>query len=228
MTVSIPVEDARIIGAMAQPRSKSVFSRAALLVSNDDGVVLHAHDYGQAGIVSGPRLTLDEVRVLVATGQAIDLPRREILAVGAVLWILRPGFPRREAALADLSASGFLIHGLRPRLDGSWYALVDERLAGALRDRWRDEALSAAQEHGHYARWQQAEAEAEAAFTLATNLEPAVLAMLSVAYERTGRAQRSQGLFTMARRSRGDDFAAQMSEAYAELESRYGLEEATA
>lgn len=219
MSASIPIAEARIVGAMAQPRSKAAFSRAALIVEGADGF-LRAQRYDSAGAVQGPALTADEVRGLVETGHAIEIPGRLPLAPGAALWLLRRGFPRREAALADLNASGCLGDGIAQGPEGAWICIVDEQLAAAsaLRDRWRDEAMAAARASGREGRWQQAESEAEAAFTVARALEPAVLAMLSLAHEKTGRAQRAQGLFEMGRRSRGDDFVAEMRAAREDLE----------
>lgn len=211
MTASIPINRARIIGAVAQPRSKAAFSRGALIVASEDAIA-RVQRYDHAGDVHGPALSVEEVRGLIESGHAIEVPGRLPLTAGGALWVLRRGFPRRDAALADVNASGCLMHDIMAGPDGAWLCLVDETgaAASALRDRWQGEAMAAARAHGREGRWSQAEAEAEAAFTVARALDPTVMAMLSLAHEKTGREQRARGLFEMARRSRGDAFVDEM------------------
>ncbi|HLT37024.1 MAG TPA: hypothetical protein VK034_12085, partial [Enhygromyxa sp.] len=122
-------------------------------------------------------------------------------------------------ALQELRSAGVLVHPPISAPNDSWLSVVDESAAQApvLRDRWRDEALARARQYACNGGWSRAEAEAELSHQFARGLEPEVLAMLSLAHEKCGRAKRASGLLTMARNSRGPDFVAEVEAALQRL-----------
>lgn len=219
MNARFQVGDLEIIGAMTPPTSNASFNRANLVARAAGGVIVHIRAYTSDGSAEGPSLTEEDWAALLTTEQALALPHPVRLVAGAALWVLRPRLPRRERALHDLRACGVLLHEHLVCHEDAWLCLVDEsRLAANdLRDRWRQEALDAARMLGWSGQWPRAQTEAENAHAFSRGLDPEVLALLVLAYERSGRDARAKGILTMARRSRGEDFASQISERLALL-----------
>jgi len=213
MSGCLAIADSTIIGAMTPPTSNSPFNRANLVVRHDD-VIVTALAYTRDGNVEGPSLDAEAWQALLTTGQALAVPEPAALVSGAALWVLRPSLPRRARALQDLRTSGVLLHEHMLGEVDSWLVLVDESQPAAsyLRDRWRAEAIDAAQAMARSAQWPRAQAEAEIAHAVARGLDPEALAFLMLTYEHCGRQTRSTGILTMARSSRGEDFARQVDE----------------
>jgi hypothetical protein len=222
VTASILLEGSRVVAAMTPPTSKAPFNRARLILRASDGTIVQAQAYTSDGHAEGPLLTTGDLRGLIEAGHATELPASaSIPAVsGASLWVLRRGLPRRDRALADLRMSGLLVH---PPLDGPENAklcVVEEGRAeaSAMLDRWRDEAMAAAKIHAERREWDVATIDAEIAQAVCRGLDPDVLALLGLVYEHCGRTERAAGLRDMARRSRGEDFEAQVVRAREHLE----------
>lgn len=225
MNASVSIEGGLVIAAMTPPESKAPFNRAHLIVRGRDGALVRAQTYSSDALATGPRLSPEDLQGLVEAGHAIALPEPASLVAGAGLWMLRHGLSRRDGALAELRAAGLLVHA--PILHGpndAWLCLVNEgdARASALRDQWRDEAMRAATKHARDGEWREAEREAEIAQAVCRGLDPEVLAMLSLAHERCDRAKRAEGVLTMARRSRGDDFGDLVSHALRRLREDLG------
>jgi len=213
MSNALPIQNTAIIGAMTPPSSRAPFNRANLVVRGRDGEIIQVRAYTSEARVEGPSLDEQDWNALVTSEQALALPQPAALASGAALWVLRPGFPRRERALHDLRASGVLLHEHIDSGD-AWLCLVDESkdATSALRDRWHREAIDAAKALARSGQWPRAQAEAEIAHTVARGLDPDTLALLVLTYEQSGRDVRARGTLTMAGRSRGEDFATQVRE----------------
>ncbi len=212
MSNALPIQNTVIIGAMTPPRSKAPFNRANLVVRGRDGEILQVRAYTSEASVEGPAVDEQDWNALIATEQALALPESTLVS-GAALWVLRPRFPRRERALHDLRASGVLLHEHIDSGD-AWLCLVNESkdAASTLRDRWHSEAIAAAKALARSRQWPRAQDEAEIAHTVARGLDPDTLALLILTYEQCGRDVRARGTLTMAGRSRGADFATQISE----------------
>lgn len=212
MTTSIPVEGSQIIAAMTPPISKSPFNRGRLILRASDGTILYAQTYTSEGAAEGPLLTEEELRRLIETEHATEMPTAIPTVSGALLWVLRPNLPRRDRALSELRTSEILVHSPMIGWEDSRLCVVDERRAESLtlRDRWRDEAMTAAKDQAERGDWHRATLEAEIAHAVCRGLDPDVLGLLSLGYERCGRTKRAEGLLVMARRSRSADFEAQV------------------
>lgn len=217
MTTSIPVEGSRIIAAMTPPTSKAPFNRGRLILRASDGTIVHAQTYTSEGAAEGPLLAEEELRRLIETEHATGIPAPALISAvpGTLLWVLRPNFPRRDRALSELRMSEILVHSPIVGWEDSRLCLVDERRVEslALRDRWRDEAMVAAERQADRGEWQRATLEAEFAHAVCRGLDADVLGFLSLGYERCGRTKRAEGLLVMARRSRSEDFEAQVIQA---------------
>jgi hypothetical protein len=77
-------------------------------------------------------------------------------------------------------------------------------------EHWRHVAVEDARSHAARDDWARATDEAELAQALCPGLDAEVLALLRLVYEHNGRGQRADGLVVMARRSRGESFAAEV------------------
>jgi hypothetical protein len=212
VTPSVPIEGSQIVAAMTPPTSKAAFNRGQPLVRASDGTLLHVHAYTSERRAEGAVLSEQDLQVLVETGHATALRVPIPAALGASLWVLRRRLPLRDGALSELRMSGLLIHS---PLDGPDYAelcMVDEGRpeASAMLDRWRDEAMARAKAHAQRGEWDFAELHGEVANAVGRRLDPEVLGFLSLVYEHRGRTERAEGILVMARRSRGEDFEAQV------------------
>jgi hypothetical protein len=212
MSASVPIEGSLVVGAMTPPTSKAPFNRAQLIVRAGDDTLVRVQTYTSEGCAEGPVLTAEELQGLIEAGHAIELSESIPLVSGALLWVLRPGLPRRDRALQDLRSSGVLVHSPLVGHDDAKLCIVNESEAGAsaLLDRWRDEAMTAARVHARRGEWDHARIDMEIAQAVSRGLDADVIAFLSFVYERCGRTERASGLLTMARRSRGEDFEAEV------------------
>lgn len=219
MNGAVQIEVAQVIAAMTPPISKAGFNLAQLVVQSPDGALVQARAYTSDHQAVGPRLTEDELRGLIEAGHAIAVAPPCKLVSGAAIWVLRRGLPHRDRALQELRTAGVLVYPPMPGPDDAWLCLVDESVTAALslRDRWRDDAMLRAKHWAGQRDWTRAEAEAEHAHQFARGLEPEVLAMLSLAHEKCDRVKRAQGLLTMARNSRGPEFASDVDAALKRL-----------
>jgi hypothetical protein len=214
MRDSVRIEGARAIAAMTPPASRGPFNRGGLILQAPDGTIIRAQTYTGEDLAEGTVLSTEDLRELVEAGQVIELPQSPAIPAEprASLWILRRGLPRRDRALAELRMSGLLVHSpLRGPEDAILCVVAEGRAGGAeLLDRWRNQAMAEAKAHALRGEWDHAELSAGVALAVGRGLDPEVLGLLALAHEHCGRAERAEGLITMARRSRGEDFEAQV------------------
>ena len=220
MNDSLPIAGTTAVAAMTPPRSRASFNRAQLVARGADGSLLQVQAYTEGEQVVGSRISEDELTALIEAGQASKLPQSCPLVSGAALWILRPGFPRRDRALQDLRAGSLLVQPPMIGLEDARLCVVNEAAgpAAKLRDRWRDEAVAQARSHARASDWPRAESEAELAQQVARGLDAEALALLSLAHLRCSRAKRAEGLRAMARNSRGAEFEAEFDAALLRFE----------
>ena len=117
-----------------------------------------------------------------------------------------------------MAVGGIPLNEVLVGMDDARSCLVTENTESReLRGYWRDTAMVQARWCFERSYWDRMMAEAEQAQAVAPDLDSDVLALLSVAYERCGRPQRSEGLFAMARRSRGAEFETKLLNARQKL-----------
>jgi hypothetical protein len=215
------IAESKIVGAMVAPRGKAPFDRGNLVLASaiEPGLFLQVRAYVGSDEIEGKPLVLDEWTSLLKSEQAIEIEPVNA-APGAAFWVLRPAFEDRDAALEALRTSCALLHDAFRLLDGSYGCVVSERdpAANGLRDRWADEAFAKALAWAKSNRWDRACSAATRAFVVERAMSAERIALLALTYERCGNPTRAEGYVQMAKRSRGADFAAQVSEKRAELE----------
>lgn len=221
MNQRFPIFGAQILGAMTPPTSRAAFNRANLVVRGQSGTILSVQLYTCEDAVEGSAFRPDQWEALLASGHALALPEPVSLVSGAALWVLRPTYSRRAAALNELRAGRALLRDYIAGNDNSWLCLVNEGTAYAntLRERWFHRAMKLAKSFALSARWSDVLAEAEIAFAIAPALDAEALALLSFAYERCGRSLRAEGTITMARGARGEDFAREVTQLRRSIEN---------
>ena len=214
------IASCRIVGAMTLPHAKGAFDRAGLIVASREPPVtyLQVRAYVGSDEIEGKPLDREDFDALVQSEQAIVLEPPLDLMTGAALYVLRPSFDGRGAALQEVRASGVLLRDKLELQDGSWACLVREPGAGAFRDRWAAEASAQALSWAKDGHWERAKNAASRAFVLERDMSPERVAMLALAHDRCGSGVRAGGYLQMARRSRGDDFAQQIVDKRARLE----------
>ncbi len=217
------VAEARIVGAMAAPRGKAAFDRAPLVLESvvSPGNYLQVRAYVGSDEVEGKALGQEEWDALVRSEQAIRLGPMKA-AAGAALWVLRPSFEGREAALEELRMAGGLVHDKEVGADGSFLCVVREPEANGFRDGWARKAADVARSWAREGQWERALTAATRAFVLERAMSPEMLAMLSLAHERSGNHERAEGYLAMARRSRGATFEAEVREKRGAIERECG------
>ena len=216
------LSDFQVAGAMTLPQGKAAFDRASLVLETlaAPAQYLQVTAYLEDGGVDGKRLSGEEYQALQRSGQAIAFSERFAAGAGLALWVLRPSFPGREAALQELRASEVLLRDYLALADGSFGCLVRERPAAlALRDRWAQEAHEQARRWAIGASWERAREAASRAFVLERAMSPERLAMLMLVCARQGQQVRADGYLRMARQSRSQEFAAQIEDHLRELEA---------
>lgn len=213
--------ESKIIGAMAAPKGKAPFDRASVVVASksDPNAILQVRAYLGEDEIEGKPLDPDEWASLLKSEQAIAIDPMDAV-LGATLWVLRPTFEGRDAALEALRTSGGLLCATFRLTDGSFSCLVSERdpAMSALRDHWAQEAFEKALAWAKSNHWERACVAAARAFVVERAMSPERIALLALTHERCGNATRANGYVEMAKRSRGDDFATQVLEKRVELE----------
>jgi hypothetical protein len=216
------VAEHRIVGAMTLSHGRAAFDRAPVVVESgsEPGTFLRVRGYVEPHAFEGKPFDADDWRGLLRSEQAIAIPP-VALVNGAALWVLRPVFHGREAALAALRALGILLYDVVRLTDGSFGCLVHETNdALDLRDRWADEASEEARTSAHHGDWENARTAASRAFVIERAMSPERIAMLSLAHARCGNTVGSEGYVQMARNSRGDAFAQRVLDRRAALEQQ--------
>ena len=208
------VSECRIVGGMAPLQGKAPFDRAGVVLERVmvSSGYLQVRAYIAPLHAEGPEVSSEEWSALLASEHALRIEPPFEAAPGAALWVMRPSFTRRDAALEELRASGHLLGDVRLAAGGVWLCVVREPDAYPLRDAWAERATATALRWARADRWTRARDEAELALVLERGMSPERVAFLSLAYERCGNPVRAGAYLEMARRSRGDDFAAQVRE----------------
>lgn len=196
------VIDKPIVAAATPPFGNSPFGRGRPIVKMDDdlfvrtGIVLLGHLMGQS-------MTRMEYEVLVSAQHFTVLPTHCRLGRANDVWIFRKNFPRLEEALR----SSRNVSSEPMDLPDGGKALIITSGREVLIE-WRMRAMQEARRHASQGDWNAAETEALVA--LACDMTSDVLGFLCVVYERQGRIIRSDGMMTMALRSRGREFEAEV------------------
>jgi hypothetical protein len=216
------IGSSRIVGAMTLPHGKAAFDSANVIVESttSPGTYLQVRAYVSPDEIEGKALDRADFEALIQAEQAIALDPHRETALGATFWVLRPTFIGREEPLAELRASGWLLHDFISLPDGSWGCLVREPEASKLRDRWAEKAFREALSWAESGRWEWARAAASRAFVLERTLSADRIALLSLTHERCGNNARAKAYLQMARNSRGEELAKQAFERRSELERR--------
>lgn len=213
--------DCQVVGALTLPEGKAPFDRAPLIMSSAaaPGRVVQVTAYLEDGGIAGKWFTLEDFQALQQSGQAIAFRESFDAGSSAALWVLRPNFAGREAALAELRSSELMLRDYVPLADGSFGCLVRERAqASDLRDKWAKEADAEARQNARAGSWQRAREAASRALALERAMSPERIAMMMLACQSLGLGVRAEGYLRMARQSRGEDFAAQTEVALQKLE----------
>lgn len=205
------IDSCHIVGAMFSLNGASCFDEADVVVCAEAGL-LRVRTYLQTE-VEGEAYTEQQWADFVADDQGTNLPLDGLrLGVGAVLWVLRPSFESRDAAVRELETSGALIYPVTraPPQPHSGLAtllcVVSRPAARPLLAEWGQQAYLDAMTHARAGCWPAALACAEQAFVLEPALDEARLALLTLAFSRNGRRTRADGYLAMAERSRGEAF----------------------
>lgn len=212
------LSECKIVGAITLPRGKAAFDRANVILSTGKGY-LEATTYLDGDEVTGKSFTHEEMLAIVGSGQAIRFPGFLPAVTGAVLWVLRSNFEGREAALEELRKSGCMLYEYIRMIDGSFACLVREQPAMLeLRDRWTAASDECARRLGRQGDWEAACKAAMQAVVLERTMSPERIAMISLAWLKLNDRLYADGYVSMARNSRGEDFARQVLARRAELE----------
>ncbi len=209
--MNLQISQCRYVGAMVPPAGKSSFDETSIVVTDGNGTYLRVDAY-VSDSVTGEAMTYDEWQLLVGDGQATQIGFDDVkIQTGTVLWALRWNFEDRDSALDDLRCSGALIapvnaHAVPESAHSNVLALVIRPVAISLRDKWKERALSNAEQHATLGRWESATAACEQGFALATELDARTLGLLILSYEHQGRLQRAKGYLEVAERSKGTAF----------------------
>lgn len=149
--MSWALERCSVVGSVCGLDGTAPFERDAVVLANADEpharLILGGTRDGELG---GERLEATEWDELLATGEALAITPPYPLRPGLepMCWILRPSFPNRETARAQLQATpGSILHAQDH--DDAWVLIVDEARVRALLDDWSrhgfDEAFRLAQ-----------------------------------------------------------------------------------
>jgi hypothetical protein len=214
----VKLSECKIVGAITLPRGKAAFDRANVILSTGKGY-LEATTYLDGDEVTGKPFTREEMLAIVRAGQAIQFAGFIPAATGAVLWVLRSNFEGREAALEELRKSGCMLYEYIKMIDGSFACLVREQPAMlALRDRWTAASDERARHLGRQGDWEAACKAAMQAVVLERVMIPDRIAMISLAWLKLNNQLYADGYVSMARNSRGEEFAHQVLAMRAELD----------
>jgi hypothetical protein len=221
--VSWTLSGCRIVGGLCPVAGAAPFASAAVVLAREDGEpLLRVTRYEEPDLADGKLLAEEEWDGLVASEQGQRFPASIPAFPGARMWILRSNFRGRDAALERTRMSGALVHETLDQPGRVWTLVVDARRADPLRDDWAERAAREALRAAEEARWEDARDHGELAFVVDRSMVAEHVALLSVAYARLGRRERSEGYVAMARNSRGEGFAAEVERIREEIEAKVG------
>lgn len=224
MISTVQLEGAHAIAAMTPSLSKAPFNRGGLILKASGGTIIRARTYIDREYVKGIVLSTEDLDSLVEAGHVIMMPEQaSVPAVsGASLWILRRKFPKRNRALDELRFSGILVVPPLDGPDGAKLCVVVDRQAERpeLLDRWRDRFMEEAMQDAKQGAWDLVDLNTSAAHAVAPDFDPKILALTILMYEQCGRGVRAAGFMNMVRRSRGDEFVAEVLRNRREFEMR--------
>lgn len=216
------LETAAVLGVLSPPRLEAEFSSGRLVHGLGDQALIHRST--DKGTLRGDVLTVEEWELLKASEEAFALTAPLRIARPAVGWVFRDMSRRPwwKDQVAELEHLGALVH--REPLPGPGNAvvcLVHVGSAGTARDKWaraaHDQAWRTLREGDGKRSAQLALRLAKRADCLARQLNEHYLAMLAVTYSLAGMKVDSEGVISMARNSKGDDFVARVIDARSRL-----------
>lgn len=158
------LSDYRIVGAMVPPTGAAAFDRGRLVLAPRDGEGEHlrVRRYVEEG-VEGVYFDEEDWQGLQATGHGIALPEAHAES-GLALWVFRPHFVLRNAAIAELRAAAALRGEPVPLEEGTLGCLVHEPSAEGRRARWAERAHEEALALARAGLWEEAQVAASRAF----------------------------------------------------------------
>lgn len=211
------------IGGMRPLEGSAPFASASLVVREREAPyqIAQISRYEGEEHVIGEPLTPEEWQSLCAGDHAHAFAKPVPIQRGACMWLLRPSFDDRDAALAELRAAGVIIAFMYDGRTDAKVLVVRENEANPFRDGWAERAYALALEQARLGRWQRALALAEQVYVLGRGPIARHWALLALCYAKVDRPKRAEGMVQVARRSHGeamaDDVVALRSALEAEL-----------
>jgi hypothetical protein len=201
-----------VVGAMTPILGRACFDEATIITEVTPSHAPIVERFFQVGS-NGEWYGESAWKALIADGQAMpfEYPFVEFQE-GLACWIMRRSFPERNNALTELSVAGVLI-GTNPDygLDPTVWCLVRREPADIIRRSWLDKAVAlAAYCCSTNYNWEGTLCAAIRAFNLAPELDASILGLLILSYERVGLFMRAEGYASVALRSKGQDFHAEV------------------
>lgn len=195
---------AEIVGAATPPFGRGPFNRGKPIVKVAPDCYVRVRDWhGHA--FTGQPMTEREYTMMVGAQHFLSLERPIVAHEGVEIWVFRPSHPRQIAAIGEAYEEGVTLSAM-PGPDGSHVVIA--HAGDDLLDAWRLSAMEDAKTRARYKSWLAAETDALLALATSRTLRSDVLGLLIVIYEQQGRKQRAEGMATMALRSRGAAFEA--------------------
>lgn len=199
--------NATIVGGMVGLRREAPFSRgpAVLAWPDTDGRFV-ARDYLLDGRVLVEPIDAESWAHLIDTDEMFSFRSAEPVSAstGARIWVLRPPFPDREQAVAELRRENLLRHE-EDREFGATCVVVEEPHALATLDAWARKHFDDAYAYATRGQWDFAHSRALTAWTLDREALPDRTALLACILRRLGRPSESEDLLVAEGRCVGED-----------------------
>lgn len=198
---------AEIVGAATPPFGRGPFNRGKPIVKVAPDCYVRVRDWSQDHWFTGQAMTAQEYAMMVGAQHFFNLERPVAVRAGVEIWVFRPSHPRSVDAISECVDSCVALT-VMPGPEGSKVVLAQQ--GDDLLDEWRPQAIGEAKTLARFGNWDGAETAALLALATSRTLRSDVLGLLIVIYEQQGRKQRAEGMATMALRSRGADFEAEV------------------
>lgn len=209
---TVQIEGARIIGVMLLWQGTTPFDRCEIIVEAKTKARIRVHSYPDAMSVCGAAITVEEVDALHAAQQLVRCDLE--LQPRAAAWAIRGSFDE----LPRLLTSFKLVLGTLTIPDCTVYFVREDSVALTLRDAWATASRLQAIKALRCNNLELAVGHARNAFCFQRELAPETVALVICTAERAGNKARAVSYLMMARRSRGEGFVQQVTEARGDLE----------
>lgn len=206
-----------IIAALGGGANRALFDRAQVIVQHRDGRLQQA-DRWEGGRVVGPELTREDVEALVASGEAVWLPRPAPAEPEVRAWTLGAGFGPRRDWLEELLQEG---NGVIDRIEvgESTVLLIRERAVGFVRERLTEEARKGARSGLASGKHGEALRDAMLAWLSARFVTPELVALLVEARTRCGELEKAAATRQMEKNTHGPAFDREVGRELAKLQA---------